>query len=980
MQKRPVIFLAFANDHQNYLYKLTEEQHAVRKALRQVEKEGLCEVVYETDTDLNKIWDTFNEYQERITIFHFGGHAEDYALLLKKANGDSQFAKGEGLVSFLAQQKGLKLVFINGCCSKRQAEELRDRGISAVIGTSEPINDAAATELSEAFYKGLAAGRSLEQAWLGARDLLRSQKNKDGFKRGIVLWDIAGQYTHNFPWDLYTRSGAEHVKQWNLPQAGSNPLFSLPLPDDAFLRLPKAPYVGLHYFREEDAPVFFGRGAQIRALYNHIKGIHPIILLYGKSGVGKSSMLDAGLLPRIKDQYKITYVRRIQERGLLGTLELALNELSERKDSPKEKVAQRVLDRELLRTTAEKVTDEGLRKQIEALLQQYEKEEKEIFTPLSGILNKWQKIEAVSGKPLVVILDQVEEKFTRPMPQFYATDQDELVEFLIAIQPLFSAEKTGIKGKIILSYRKEYHPEIRDAFQVLALPYAEVFLKRLDRDGIIEAIKGSTQYDQVVGGKVRHNTKYNPYRLELESSKEGDLAEIIADDLMEDPDSPIAPVLQIIMEKLWKMTPKVDGEPVKLTIQQYQELRKQGTTMGEFFQQQMAKLNEGNNEAEQERQGEKIQMTLASGLVLDLLYAHTTAMGTADSCSRKDLLQRYDIGEEVIVDLLDRLQELSLLIQSKSERKEGNETEYVTFLAHDTLAPAVILEYNLSDAPGQRAARILKNKMMDIGFRNDPNLIELWKSRKDNGEITAAGLEELAKEQISLTKFLAVNEEILGKEYFEQEKATLIQRAHLNFHASENETILEDADLMVVEIGTGQKDGTSPGMRKLTRPESELLRLSQERRDQRLEAIRIAKEEKERLIAAQLKAEQEAKKQAEENLRNQKRASKRQKVFTGIIGIALFLAIGLGFWASQQRKRAQQNLVEFQNAEANDVRKEILDILKRAKTLGAKKYANEELVLLEKAKDRLEAYKGNPQLNGLRDTVNNSIQQFRNKE
>jgi len=77
MTKPPVIFLAFANDHHDYLYKLTEEQNAVRKALAQMKKEGLCEVIYETDTDLDKIWHTFDEYQDRIAIFHYGGHAED---------------------------------------------------------------------------------------------------------------------------------------------------------------------------------------------------------------------------------------------------------------------------------------------------------------------------------------------------------------------------------------------------------------------------------------------------------------------------------------------------------------------------------------------------------------------------------------------------------------------------------------------------------------------------------------------------------------------------------------------------------------------------------------------------------------------------------------------------------------------------------------------------------------------------------------
>ena len=45
-----------------------------------------------------------------------------------------------------------------------------EAGIPAVIGTSRAINDTVATQLSTRFYKGLAAGASLEKAWQDAID------------------------------------------------------------------------------------------------------------------------------------------------------------------------------------------------------------------------------------------------------------------------------------------------------------------------------------------------------------------------------------------------------------------------------------------------------------------------------------------------------------------------------------------------------------------------------------------------------------------------------------------------------------------------------------------------------------------------------------------------------------------------------------------------------------------------------------------
>ncbi|MCB0185690.1 MAG: hypothetical protein KDE31_15590, partial [Caldilineaceae bacterium] len=50
--------------------------------------------------------------------------------------------------------------------------------------------------------------------------------------------------------------------------AANDPLFGLPsLPT---LDLPASPFRHLAWFRRADAPIFFGRGHQIRELYNRI--------------------------------------------------------------------------------------------------------------------------------------------------------------------------------------------------------------------------------------------------------------------------------------------------------------------------------------------------------------------------------------------------------------------------------------------------------------------------------------------------------------------------------------------------------------------------------------------------------------------------------------------------------------------------------------------------------------------------------------
>jgi CHASE2 domain-containing sensor protein len=60
------------------------------------------------------------------------------------------------------------------------------------------------------------------------------------------------------------------------------------------------PYVGLDYFVEDDAAFFFGRDAERKRIIGNLRASR-LTLLYAESGVGKSSLLRAGVAARLRE-------------------------------------------------------------------------------------------------------------------------------------------------------------------------------------------------------------------------------------------------------------------------------------------------------------------------------------------------------------------------------------------------------------------------------------------------------------------------------------------------------------------------------------------------------------------------------------------------------------------------------------------------------------------------------------------------------
>ncbi|MDX2287065.1 MAG: CHAT domain-containing protein [Bacteroidia bacterium] len=163
--RRPVLLLAYANERHDparYLRDLAAEVRGIRRSLeQQLGSQYLIDV--RPNATLDDLTAAFDLYPGQIQLFHYAGHADSLRLML-----ESGPAGLEGFARLLAQQQGLRFVFLNGCSTAAHGKALAAAGIPAAVGTSAAISDEAAARFAMRFYERLAQGQTLDRAFLDA--------------------------------------------------------------------------------------------------------------------------------------------------------------------------------------------------------------------------------------------------------------------------------------------------------------------------------------------------------------------------------------------------------------------------------------------------------------------------------------------------------------------------------------------------------------------------------------------------------------------------------------------------------------------------------------------------------------------------------------------------------------------------------------------------------------------------------------------
>lgn len=203
--QHPVIFLAFASAwNAGQLPNVPVEARALRAILEPLAEAGRIELILRQDVTTDEVFDLFQDerYAGRVAIFHYAGHADQYGLLLTDKAGAPQKTDASGFAAFLAEQPGLRMVFLNGCATAAQVYDLLGAGVPAIVATRIDIVDELAAEFASRFYKGLAGGADIATAYRSAAAAARTVQGS----------------AQALPWALHLHAEQPDAGAWQIPE------------------------------------------------------------------------------------------------------------------------------------------------------------------------------------------------------------------------------------------------------------------------------------------------------------------------------------------------------------------------------------------------------------------------------------------------------------------------------------------------------------------------------------------------------------------------------------------------------------------------------------------------------------------------------------------------------------------------------------------------------------------------------------------
>ncbi|MCY7420870.1 MAG: ATP-binding protein [Chitinophagaceae bacterium] len=199
-------------------------------------------------------------------------------------------------------------------------------------------------------------------------------------------------------------------------------------------------FIGLESYSEEQADMFFGRDEEIKTLYKLIKN-NTLTIVFGKSGTGKTSLLNAGVFPRLRADYCLPFRIRLEYLD----------------NSPNLVMQVKNIMRSAIETYGFKVESFAT---TETLWEYFHKEPLwNIITPIL-IFDQFEEIFTIAGKSERFKKGEVDDLIEELSDLIENTIPEKIKERFVNGKEEDNFNFHKPKAKIIFSFREDFLPEI----------------------------------------------------------------------------------------------------------------------------------------------------------------------------------------------------------------------------------------------------------------------------------------------------------------------------------------------------------------------------------------------------------------------------------------------------------------------------------------------------------------------------------------
>ncbi len=160
------ILMLAANPVDRNRLALTEEYRLLRGKMFDNIDSGSCDLRVEWAARAADLKRALRETQPHIV--HFSGHGGDESISLEDDERKTRPLSKVKLELLFNSRNRIRVVLLNACYSARQAENLSEL-VDFVIGTTVPIADAAALRFTNHFYRAIATGGTVREAFSKAK-------------------------------------------------------------------------------------------------------------------------------------------------------------------------------------------------------------------------------------------------------------------------------------------------------------------------------------------------------------------------------------------------------------------------------------------------------------------------------------------------------------------------------------------------------------------------------------------------------------------------------------------------------------------------------------------------------------------------------------------------------------------------------------------------------------------------------------------